>query len=621
MSAGLFTILDCWVDNAPFAARMLHEVVHHWVHAMREVFAFSPGKSLAMALTLVRRYGLDETIPWGDHRFDMLQHMLNRLQAAWVKDGDLDPELSGRVQSPNPNEDGIFSALQAVGTACNGDTQSIAEATPSVELWTFRAGDLLRILSNMPTSPVERLTARGVKVTLVSLSTAGQACDKQHAGVPPGLEVVSLAASRIDVLRHIRRHLGAHLTANLHLGLGFGQQSSRTRFAMPHAKHRINTQLCGPAASMAAVPPVRCRCASVVLLTAPQREAATAAVGRQGAPVVEFEFERFVRKDDVQVYHLFGVPLVVRPEGAAGGSDLIARLAEKREELPPDARARVAFQTFTSGIRAADAVAIFTAQVCPMELSLGQDRFFFVAMPGGPSSLVLQGLIFHDIASPALPLPPMLDHRDVNAASSRQEKQGHDTRSSGFALDWWRLEDRYNPLQHNMEPALVEVESEAYRERSGATPANQCKTSAAHAPAQNGRGGRGRPSAKTSSAPAVVTGVASKGAEAQRQQMPQGERAPPMPASGNPTSCSAPVGATGKASEPKATLTGLAATLRQPKRKRHIDCVDSSHSAAKSRASTSEAETGRTSMPGALASELTAKEVESIAAGLFEFSF
>lgn len=183
------------------------------------------------------------------------------------------------------------------------------------------------------------------------------------------------------------------------------------------------------------------------------------------------------------------MPFVAQPEGSAlAVSDLARRVAERLEELAPDARANAAFLKLVQGLsEGRGGVAIFSAKFCPLGLVSSSRRSFFAAMPAGNGALLIQGVLCHNLVSPAAAI---CDGQGcINGASPDVENP------MDLGFDDWKVADVFNPNKHQAEPPLQEVEetlSDPTRVLPVAMTA-QSKSQVGAAPAR----GRGRPPAST----------------------------------------------------------------------------------------------------------------------------
>jgi len=568
-SGGLYTIVDCRVGGEPFTARALHEVVHYWVQAAREVATLGEA---ALALALVRSWSVQNVLPWGRHPRSAVHQALDRLQAVWISDGDFEEaavaDVGGRSSSsllhlPLGGEDGMLCALQAAERMLLEDWAPQTKAGRRLELWSFRPNDAVRVLRTTAAAEVlARLAARDVQVTLAALdwkrrgagaaavATAalgggvgeeGETAELIHqtdeSSGAPNVNVVTVAPSRHGVLRQVRRHLSMRLAAHLRLPLEVWQQDS-LRDVRGVSKGRLTSV-------------VRCACVPAVLLLPEQREAATAL-----RSIVEFEFDRLVSSDGIEPYHVYGIPLVARPMVGGGTSALASRLLDRRECGGGGGGngSREPFADLVRILALSDAAAVLTAKVSPLDLALSLDPHFFLAAPAGrrwgrataaaaatvldglplrpgqPRALVLQGLLCHDVASASMPHPPLggsswpdrfhgtgeEEEEDEEGAEEENKERSSGTGAQGeeagaagedlLGFGRWALEDVYNPLKHCAEPRLVDEVANALPRRPSLAPPSLSSFACPRGAAAGEGGGCGRGRGRSSRAQARGTG-------------------------------------------------------------------------------------------------------------------
>ncbi|CAJ1448874.1 unnamed protein product [Effrenium voratum] len=298
MSSGLYTVFDCLTEGIPFAARLLHEVVHHWAQGARELATFGAGDELVLGLNFLRRTGVEQSIPWRKHSRASVQVLLDNLQASWVNDSDLSPE---DVAAQGSSMEILESLLASEAALLTGDALQTA-----IQVWTFRPREVLRALAN----GAQRLISAGVDVTVVTLNQA----ERTGNAAVPGVKEVCVAGTKSAVLRFLRKRLLVQISLDLQL-----PQTLTAPVAWALGDVHMESEPCFKT--------VRCMCSPVIFMVPGQQEAATARLAR-----CEFYFRRLVKREGIEAWHLYGVPLVVHADEKPG---LATRLMD-RQNSPLD---------------------------------------------------------------------------------------------------------------------------------------------------------------------------------------------------------------------------------------------------------------------------------------------
>eukprot|EP00930_Biecheleria_cincta_P060279 TRINITY_DN45959_c0_g1_i1.p1 TRINITY_DN45959_c0_g1~~TRINITY_DN45959_c0_g1_i1.p1 ORF type:complete len:626 (-),score=104.23 TRINITY_DN45959_c0_g1_i1:209-2086(-) len=482
MSTGLFTVFDCRTGGVPFAARTLHEVVHHWTHAARELATFGPGDRIELGLCFMRRGGLEHTIPWGLHSRSSVHACLDILQAAWVSDSDLGPE------GPASMEESVAQVLKEAEVVLLGGEGPASNRNLAIQIWSFQPAHAVLCLRDAPS--LKRMFLAGVEVTVVSLQNAhapmgiGEAWEDGNQNLQVAaalaelpLKVVKVAPTKSAMVRHLRRCLLVQIAVNLHLP---DQRTAEpTTWDVDSAQPHVDTEFFTKS--------IRCSCAPVVFLLPGQHETATAQQS-----IIDFKFERFVKVTGIEPYHLYGIPLVTRAAEVSLG--LASRLAERRSGCwtAAEALAKLAQQ-----LAKGELAAVYSSKMCPMELTLGSRTFFYLATaPQGCdatselSVLILRGLVSHHVATASLPAPSL-------------KAGGECTKDEGIVLvdlqlDSWPHMSLYNPLAHSSTPPLSLLHAEAQGLPPPPMPSGRGTGGRSGRSGRSGRGGgRGKQSSRS----------------------------------------------------------------------------------------------------------------------------
>lgn len=445
-------------------------MVHCWAHAARELVAFSAGDSLDLALVLVRKRCVEEVLPWGAHPQHVAHQALHRLQAAWVTDCDLDSDANVASHGCEDTALQAFRAAEAVLAGSPPGERRLG-LRPRLEIWSLRPASTFQAPSEDVQVCLQGMKAHGVSITVIGVGAQlprwgpakeeeedeerdeGDDEAEEECAALGALDVRYVAPAKCDVLRHMRRHLCRSITLHLYL------PSEDAAFE--------GLQQARPCTRMRLVQAVGLP--SILMLP----EQANSAV----APNTSFEF-RFNRFIDVglEVYHTYGVPLVVSaaPDIGAPSEHHAGRLRERLGARDPG-KALAAFGDFISELKRNNLAAAFTSNLCPYDHSMGGRSFFFIAFPGSPQSLIFQGLVSYDTASASFPSQPLAkpavqDHEgehipekgDTGHASSRTSGGGE----TALNFDAWDREDVYNPLAFCSARPLRDALAEASLERT-----------------------------------------------------------------------------------------------------------------------------------------------------------
>lgn len=365
MARGLFTIFDCRTDGLPFAARILHEVIHHWACASRDLAAFGPDKTIQFGLSFVRRGGVEPAIPWGTYGRDVVLTLLDNLQASWVNDCDL---TSGELSS---QEDALCLALESASSLGGGEEL----ASHAVEVWTFWPRKL--VCSSAASERLRGLQTAGIDGTLVKLADESFRSDDDGQGRLIDIKEVSMPPTRMAVLRHLRSRLSVKLMANLELP---GRFPATVEEWKVDAAYQENQDPCFNS--------VACSCSPILLLMPGQHEAANAQLSTS-----QFHFQRFVTDGGIDPCHFYGIPLVARPMSKV---NLSSRLQHRDDADIADS----SFEKLAKCLAQGHA-ALYASKVCPLELKTGCRSFHWLASVGTDSrdSVVLHGLANHHTTS------------------------------------------------------------------------------------------------------------------------------------------------------------------------------------------------------------------------------
>eukprot|EP00434_Breviolum_minutum_P030913 symbB.v1.2.027339.t2/scaffold2762.1/size141425/16 len=555
--SGLYTIFDCLTEGRPFAARHLHEVVHHWAQAAHELASYGTGKDLdRFGLCFLRRGGLEKSIPYGKHGRSAVHNHLDNLQASWINNCDLSPE-----GQKGADENALDTALEA---AFGGDqVEGVA-----IQVWTFRADQILSSLKNSAWAQKFLCNTSNVNITVVKLAEPRMETP-QVPGVKVGkpsseasfdpliaLKVVTLTTTKSAVSRFLRQRLAIFIPIDLELP---GSLEAAVEWKMESFQMDSKPSKTLP-----------CKCVPVVLMVPGQQEAATAQ-----SSISSFQFRRFVELRGIDACCFYGVPLVLRPDAARASAPALSTRLAAREE-------GISLQTFTEHL-AQGVGGLFVSKVCPLELSLKSSTTFtwLATVPLGQKEpmLVLRGLC--DLYRAILPDPKV-------TASLSGAEQMDDVKGSQLGETWPKL-SVYNPLR--MAPP-VQLAATGLR-----------GVEDAWIPSVDAKGrGRGRPRlGKATKGPAAqVTQPAES--ELRHKSTLEGQTAMKMPKKAprnsvnthpeRPASVSMDKGPKGLQG---GTLAQLAPMLKQPPRRRL--------------------------RPAGSASELTEEEVRRLAEGNFEFNF
>ncbi|OLP98221.1 Proline/betaine transporter [Symbiodinium microadriaticum] len=173
MPVGVFTIFDCRTDGLPFAARILHEVIHHWACASRDLATFGPDKTIQFGLSFVRRGGVEPAVPWGTYGRDVVLTLLDNLQASWINDCDVTSgELSSQEEALCLALESLASGGEELGDACAGRA--------AVEVWSFLPRKL--VCCSAASERLRGLQTAGIDVTVVKLADESFRSDDDGQG-------------------------------------------------------------------------------------------------------------------------------------------------------------------------------------------------------------------------------------------------------------------------------------------------------------------------------------------------------------------------------------------------------------------------------------------------------
>ncbi|CAK9000264.1 unnamed protein product [Durusdinium trenchii] len=284
--SGLYTIFDCLTEGRPFAACLLHEVVHHWAQGAHELATFSPGKELErFGLSFLRVEGLEKSIAYGKHSRTAVHSHLDKVQASWLNDSDL-----SRMDKKGEATRRVFD--QELQTLLDG-----GEVPDALQIWTFRVKEILRCLA--PWAPQ---LSSSIDLTVVHL-------DQRTTELPvlPGVKVVSVENTKLAVRRFLQRRLRVSIGIHLELPSTLG-----TPVEWKMEAYQMESNPCKI---------IPCTGTPTVLLVPGQHEAATARV----PSVSEFQFRRLVRIAGINLCCFYGVPLVLHPSEIENHADLSAR--------------------------------------------------------------------------------------------------------------------------------------------------------------------------------------------------------------------------------------------------------------------------------------------------------
>eukprot|EP00435_Cladocopium_sp_Y103_P022257 s2720_g5.t1 len=471
--SGLYTIFDCLTEGRPFAARVLHEVVHHWAQSAHELASFGAGRDLErFGLCFLRRGGLEQSIPFGKHARTAVHSDLDNLQVSWIQDCDLSKE--GQKACDNA----LDLALEVVGA--KDSSEGLA-----VQVWTFRAN---QILSSLKTSAwTEKLIAAGIDITVMKLAEP-----RSELLQVQGVKVVSVASTKSAVRRFLRQRLAVQISIDLELPM---RMEPAVEWKMESFQMDSNPSRA-----------VSCSCVPVVLLVPGQYEAATARLS-----VSAFQFKRFVKLQGIDLCCFYGLPLVARPDPRA--TALAARLGGREDG--------VNLQKFLAHL-SEGVGALYVSKVCPMELSSkSRSTFTWLAtVPLGATEpvVVLRGLCDLHRGAILPEVPP-------EATSAADPMQGSEKR---LEKTWPKL-GFYNPwpmaqggvrVEDAWIPATVEAKAKSVGRPRGST--NREAAELRHKPAKT---------AATASAPAPASSVA--GAAAPSTKQPGKTKGPSKPSEGS----------------------------------------------------------------------------------------
>eukprot|EP00927_Polykrikos_kofoidii_P060777 TRINITY_DN55694_c0_g1_i1.p1 TRINITY_DN55694_c0_g1~~TRINITY_DN55694_c0_g1_i1.p1 ORF type:complete len:771 (-),score=98.30 TRINITY_DN55694_c0_g1_i1:88-2400(-) len=751
-SGGLYTVLDCRAVEGPFAARALHEFVHHWVHAALEfswlsvasgggpdgglgqanradaAAAPSPGlpatrrgsrghlsggsvtgSGVIAAVVVVRQRSIEEVLPWRSHQRDALRQSLEKLQSTWLSRGDVDIlGTSSELQflDKDPLEFALQKAQSEILSAGSRIDQSFGDPVcadsgaldswPRLDVWTSHPIATMRHLGGPAFGP-SASCHQSLLVTVIALqdnqdsanrhsllrrllctdggaakgndavggcedpaencviavdsfdrqTESGIAAADHHielhndqvvsAGAKPircgFMEVVHVSATRLSISRYMRRNLCMSFVARMKL--------PNDGMLKKLDQHPQVLNVVAPELGELLVP-VRCICP--VLLPPTKHEAATSRLEK-----LEFEFRGTVRIESMSACHLYGFPLVACRTGDAtkSGESLAARVRRRGSESDMDS-----FGFFLTELQRISCAAVFSARVCPLTLAVSTERRLFLAVPPfatttiPPSQLVLQGIVFADLASASAPVGDhaMPAHSSQPTLSPLPLESSDTTRK--LAFDDWPHQDVFNPLAHQSgDMSFFDSYGEHSNSRSGYPCDGAGDKGLPGRGRGRGRGGRGRPArggfrdmigrgitqafAQTAATSNGVHGDLGSSAgdlatllrqPASRSGLDDGN----SPSTVQNLAQTTPwVAGTGRVShedmEPESSARDIASLLRLPAlppRKRQRGDITGEFSSRSAGAATSTLKAGP-----AAAAWLTGADAERIAAGSFEFNF
>ncbi|CAE7941705.1 proP [Symbiodinium sp. KB8] len=367
MPVGVFTIFDCRTDGLPFAARILHEVIHHWACASRDLATFGPDKTIQFGLSFVRRGGVEPAVPWGTYGRDVVLTLLDNLQASWINDCDVTSgELSSQEEALCLALESLASGGEELGDACAGRA--------AVEVWSFLPRKL--VCCSAASERLRGLQTAGIDVTVVKLADESFRSDDDGQGRLIDIKEVSMPPTRLAVLRHLRSRLSVKLMVNLELP---GKFPATVEEWKVDAAYQENLDPCFNS--------VACSCSPILLLMPGQHEAATAQLSTS-----QFHFQRFVRAGGIDPCHFYGIPLVARPVSKV---NLSSRIRNRDDAADSNSFEKLA-------CLAQGQAALYASKVCPLELKTGCRTFHWLASVGSESRdsvLVLRGLANHHTTS------------------------------------------------------------------------------------------------------------------------------------------------------------------------------------------------------------------------------
>eukprot|EP00913_Durusdinium_trenchii_P033868 g31704.t1 len=263
-SSRLYRVTTCRrqesTEGRPFAACLLHEVVHHWAQGAHELATFSPGKELErFGLSFLRVEGLEKSIAYGKHSRTAVHSHLDKVQASWLNDSDL-----SRMDKKGEATRRVFD--QELQTLLDGG-RAAGEVPDALQIWTFRVKEILRCLA--PWAPQ---LSSSIDLTVVHL-------DQRTTELPvlPGVKVVSVENTKLAVRRFLQRRLRVSIGIHLELPSTLG-----TPVEWKMEAYQMESNPCKI---------IPCTGTPTVLLVPGQHEAPTARV----PSVSEFQFRRLVR--------------------------------------------------------------------------------------------------------------------------------------------------------------------------------------------------------------------------------------------------------------------------------------------------------------------------------------
>eukprot|EP00929_Paragymnodinium_shiwhaense_P066446 TRINITY_DN33330_c0_g4_i1.p1 TRINITY_DN33330_c0_g4~~TRINITY_DN33330_c0_g4_i1.p1 ORF type:complete len:821 (-),score=192.44 TRINITY_DN33330_c0_g4_i1:298-2760(-) len=496
---GLYTVLDCRVGSEPFAARLLHEVVQHWLQAAFEYAALSPGcqpegapaaageakggkraaaaenaklaaaqsvgsSVLMAALVIVRKSSVEEVLPWGRHLRQSFREALERVQASWVSLGDLDLPDRGSLLRFSNGEDALQAAVEGAMEALRVCSSGrAARGGLGLEVWTLRPNTVCRGLASSIAAPLLQqqqhqhealaVPGRSIRKTVVALRKAGRA----ECGAAPSAE--RLLETSADESEEDSAAAAAAPGRVPFSGLPEGMEmviceASRAGVLRYLRKHVTTSLLVN----------LRLPCGAMAQITKAKPRAFKQSAAEPGEPVVkmkcisplllppgqqakatacrphvnsEFAFRGLVRADSVlPAAHLYGMPLVAQLTDDSGAVSLTARL----QNVDGCTTLADCCKAFAKDMLKSGCLALFDAKVCPLTLATSNERRLFVAVPsaGAAGRFVLHGALCAEVSSARAP-------DGAQAEGSPPPPDAQQTEDE-LNFDQWPLQAMLNPL-------------------------------------------------------------------------------------------------------------------------------------------------------------------------------